>query len=124
LAHWSEQAYWAVFQPGAPERILLLAENIDQLCGFLIARFGASECELENIVVSPAIRRRGIASQILNRLIAAARERHLEHIHLEVRESNLAARGLYQKLGFEPSGRRRAYYRNPQEDALTFTLRL
>jgi ribosomal-protein-alanine N-acetyltransferase len=113
-----------VFQPDAAERFLLVAKNEDQTCGFLIARFGASDCELENIVVAPAERRRGIGSQLLNGLIAAAREQYLEHIHLEVRESNRAAQLLYQKLGFQVSGKRTVYYSNPQEDALTFTLHL
>lgn len=37
---------------------------------------------------------------------------------LEVRESNKAARELYGGMGFETVGRRRAYYRDPPEDAL------
>jgi ribosomal protein S18 acetylase RimI-like enzyme len=30
----------------------------------------------------------------------------------------MAARGLYEKLGFSPQGRRPNYYRKPDEDAL------
>ena len=39
-------------------------------------------------------------------------------VYLEVRESNRAARTLYDADGFEPVGRRRRYYRSPVEDAL------
>ena len=37
---------------------------------------------------------------------------------LEVRESNSAARKLYDSRGFREIGRRRNYYRRPVEDAL------
>jgi len=45
-------------------------------------------------------------------------------VFLEVRESNAAARSLYGERGFEPVGTRRAYYRNPVEDALVLRLSL
>jgi ribosomal-protein-alanine N-acetyltransferase len=38
-----------------------------------------------------------------------------------VRESNTAARRLYEKLGFSEIGRRKAYYHNPQEDAILYS---
>jgi ribosomal-protein-alanine N-acetyltransferase len=37
---------------------------------------------------------------------------------LEVRASNGAARGLYERLGFHVAGVRRNYYTSPVEDAL------
>jgi ribosomal-protein-alanine N-acetyltransferase len=41
-------------------------------------------------------------------------------IFLEVRESNLPARRLYEKHGFHETGRRRGYYQNPAEDAILY----
>jgi ribosomal-protein-alanine N-acetyltransferase len=41
---------------------------------------------------------------------------------LEVRESNLAAQAMYQKFGFEVTGRRSGYYRDNSEAALLMTL--
>jgi ribosomal-protein-alanine N-acetyltransferase len=41
-------------------------------------------------------------------------------VYLEVRESNVAARKLYEKFGFRLDNRRRAYYRLPEEDALVY----
>ena len=121
--HWSEQSYQAVFQPGAPDRILWVLDD-GQLEAFLIARFSAAECELENLVVAATHRRRGFGSQLLRSLIASARERNVERILLEVRESNLAARELYGKFGFNSNGKRKAYYNHPQEDAILFVLPL
>ena len=57
-------------------------------------------------------------------LIAAARERKLQSIHLEVRESNNAARALYVKCGFASTGRRPKYYSNPEEDAVLYSIQL
>jgi ribosomal-protein-alanine N-acetyltransferase len=37
---------------------------------------------------------------------------------LEVRESNLAARRLYERLGFTITAKRPKYYTEPEEDAL------
>ena len=47
----------------------------------------------------------------------------LSFISLEVRESNLAAISLYEKLGFKVEGKRKNFYRDPQEDGLIMTKR-
>ncbi len=111
-----------MFQPGAPDRVLLVAEENGRLQAFLIARFSDTECELEDLVVSTTCRRRGLGKQLLKSLIATARQRNIERVLLEVRQSNMSARSLYEKLGFQVSGRRKSYYRDPQEDALIFAL--
>ena len=121
---WSEETYQKIFEPGAPERHLWVMENGGQLLAFLIARFSAAECELEDLLVANEHRRRGLGSQLLQALISIARQRNLERVLLEVRESNQAARACYEKAGFEENGRRRAYYTEPKEDAILFSLTL
>src|SRR2546430_11083963 len=39
-------------------------------------------------------------------------------VYLEVRESNVIARRLYESLGFTEVARRASYYRRPVEDAV------
>ncbi|MBQ6058912.1 MAG: ribosomal protein S18-alanine N-acetyltransferase [Clostridia bacterium] len=81
-------------------------------------RIAADEAELLRVAVLPAYRRQGLGKRLLQegaRLLAARRCRLL---YLEVRESNAPARALYQSLGFDAVGRRKDYYRSPQEDAL------
>lgn len=127
-AHWTEQQYRALFASGAVQRLALVAERMadtpgePNLSGFLVALHLAPEWELENIIVAPEARRKGVAMQLVERLLAAARETHSESVFLEVRESNLAARGLYRKLGFRQTGRRKSYYTNPLEDAVLCSL--
>jgi len=126
-ARWTEQQYHQIFQ--APEqshsqRLVLVAEEKagekTSLLGLLVAHHVPPEWELENVVVAPTSRRKGLATLLLRRLINHARETHSESIFLEVRESNAAARGLYEKHSFEKTGARKAYYATPAEDAVLY----
>lgn len=82
------------------------------------------EGDITNIAVAKKMRRQGIASALLQRLIACAREESVSLLTLEVRRGNAAARSLYAGFGFEEAGERRNYYINPREDALIMTLKL
>jgi ribosomal-protein-alanine acetyltransferase len=91
------------------------------LVGFLVARHVSEEWELENLVVASAFRGRGFGSQLLRALLARVREAESRGLFLEVRESNAAARKLYQNAGFRETGRRRRYYADPAEDAVLYS---
>jgi len=124
-AHWSESAYSQIFQAGTPTRIAIVGEDARCLVlGFVIARLSSQECELENIVVAERVQCQGIATSLLQALKIEIRKRQVTQIILEVRESNNAARALYEKCGFELNRRRKAYYPDPVEDALVYGLNL
>lgn len=88
--------------------------------GFLVARQVAGEWELENIVVAEEFRGKGVGTQLLRELLTQAQKGNSDSVFLEVRESNAPARHFYQKLGFRETGRRKAYYSNPAEDAILY----
>ena len=113
-AHWSETHYNAIFSEGT--RLALIIDDV----GFLIAHHIGSEWEIENILVAAEARRRGLASELMRTFLDTARQHNAESVFLEVRESNPPARAFYQKWGFQQTGRRANYYRNPDEDALTY----
>ena len=123
-AQWSEKEYRHLFSAQSPARLILVANNSQSIptaiIGFLVARHVAPEWELENIVVAANARRKGIGNQLLRALVATARETNSDSVFLEVRESNAAARALYEKSGFQPTGRRKSYYSNPIEDAILY----
>jgi ribosomal-protein-alanine acetyltransferase len=125
-AHWPEASYRRVFGPdAAPARIALVSESAGRvLHGFVIARLAGDECELENIAVDRKRQRRGLGTQLLQELIAAARAQRAARIFLEVRKSNAAARALYERCGFAIAGRRPSYYTSPSEDAVLYTVAL
>jgi [ribosomal protein S18]-alanine N-acetyltransferase len=115
-AHWSREQYEARLKRGC----LLLAESNSVVVGFICARVLPGEWEIENIAVGNEFRRRGIANALLNALFEAAKKAGSPAFHLEVRESNLAARQLYTKHGFFQVGQRPNYYRDPPEDAILY----
>jgi ribosomal-protein-alanine acetyltransferase len=123
--HWTEKQYRQAFQRGEPTRLVLVAEDSETSpAGFLVAQHLAAEWELENIVVAPTARRKGTGKRLLDALLQSAKKANSTAVFLEVRESNAAARSLYEKAGFERTGRRKSYYTNPSEDAILYRLAL
>jgi ribosomal-protein-alanine N-acetyltransferase len=121
-AHWSVDSYRQVFDQGIAVRIVLVVDDEGSIRGFLIARTAGEECELENIIVASSSQRCGLGSTLIQELIAIARSQRTPGIFLEVRDSNVAARSLYEKCGFTISGRRKSYFTDPAEDAVLYTL--
>jgi [ribosomal protein S18]-alanine N-acetyltransferase len=117
-AHWAPEQYYKLVNGGG----VLVAEEAGELCGFICAKAVASEWEIENIVVGSGFLRCGIANELLRALLQRVEREAATAIGLEVRQSNLAARGLYEKHGFREVGRRRDYYRNPAEDGILYSL--
>lgn len=117
-ARWTADQYQRRIDDG----YFLVAEFDGQLRGFLCARTIAGEWEIENIVVEEKSRRHGIASRLMGKLIANWRQQASTAVLLEVRESNGPARALYEKSGLREVGRRRGYYRDPDEDAVLYSL--
>ena len=86
--------------------------------GYVVAIFGGGEGEIANLAVAPEVRGRGVGAQLVEAALSEAPQRGVERLYLEVRESNAAARRLYDSCEFEEVGRRPGYYRRPAEDAL------
>jgi ribosomal-protein-alanine N-acetyltransferase len=98
--------------------VVARAPDSDALLGFAIAWYVMDEGELANLAVAPEQRRLGIGQALLEAVTSDALGRGTAELYLEVRESNSAARRLYEAAGFEQVGRRKRYYRQPEEDAL------
>jgi len=119
-AHWSAEQYQGAFSNNTVSRIALVTEHESRIEGFLIARAVEHEWEIENLVVAGSARRRGHGTRLLGRFLDIAYNQGGHAVFLEVRESNRAARRLYEKWAFVESGIRRRYYREPEEDAVTY----
>ncbi len=117
-AHWTEAEYAKLFSAGQ-QRVALVIDD-DGVRGFVVARGLAGEWEMENIAVAGEARRRGLATRLVGELLDRARDQGATAVFLEVRESNLAARRLYEKWAFEECGRRPGYYSQPTEDAILY----
>jgi ribosomal-protein-alanine N-acetyltransferase len=89
-----------------------------ELAGYVVAWLAADEAEVANLAVAPARRGQRIGAHLLDAALGELMVRGAAAVYLEVRESNTAARRLYASRGFHEVGRRKKYYRRPQEDAL------
>ncbi|MGH7568243.1 MAG: ribosomal protein S18-alanine N-acetyltransferase [Gemmatimonadales bacterium] len=96
----------------------LVAVGEDGVAGYVVARRAADEGEILNLGVAARARRQGVGRALVRAAIAALGTAGARAVYLEVRESNAAARRLYEGLGFSEVARRRAYYRRPTEDAV------
>jgi ribosomal-protein-alanine N-acetyltransferase len=76
------------------------------------------EAHITTLAIAPDYQRQGLGQWLLLELLRLAQQRGLERATLEVRESNAAALGLYQKFGFRTAGRRKGYYQDNGEAAL------
>jgi ribosomal-protein-alanine N-acetyltransferase len=102
-----------------------VAEVLGEVGGFLVSReiFGGTntappEREILNLAVDTRYRRAGIATLLIKQEF-----RKKARFFLEVRESNMAARALYERLGFLEISRRAEYYNNPTETAIVMRMK-
>jgi [ribosomal protein S18]-alanine N-acetyltransferase len=114
-AQWTQPQYEQVF---SSSRRVMVIEEKSTVLGFIIGRGAAGEWEIENIAITEAARRRGLGTRLLGEFLHHIRNNGAVGVFLEVRESNLAARKLYEKWAFIEAGRRQSYYQDPPEDAL------
>jgi [ribosomal protein S18]-alanine N-acetyltransferase len=99
----------------------------DAVIGYVVALRGAQEMHLLNLTVAPLYQGRGNGRAMLDALVADARAQGDRSLWLEVRESNVRARGIYERYGLRTIGRRRGYYpagTGRREDAIVMTLDL
>ena len=106
-----------------PHAHFVTALEGDKVLGYGGMHCSWGECYVDNVAVFPHHRGNGVGAALVAALMAEARRQGAEFLSLEVRPSNLAAVGLYTKLGFVQEGRRRNFYRDPTEDALLLTRR-
>jgi ribosomal-protein-alanine N-acetyltransferase len=95
----------------------------ETVTGYLCRWLVADECHILNVAVHPEARRLGVGERLMVDAIAEAKAKKAQLITLEVRRSNLSARGLYRKLDFGERRLRRNYY-GAGEDAIVMELRI
>ena len=98
----------------------LAAEDSEGLVGYLVCARYDDVWHLMNVAVHPEHRRRGIATDLIEKLFEEAGSG--ARFTLEVRVSNGAAIEMYRRFGFRSAGRRRRYYHDNGEDALIMWL--
>lgn len=100
-----------------------IAETAGEPTGFVALRLVADFSEILNVAVHPAYCQKGVATAIFQRVVPELKKLGVKEVTLEVNCSNVAAIGLYHKLGFSEIGRRKKFYNNT-DDALLMKLEL
>jgi ribosomal-protein-alanine N-acetyltransferase len=106
-----------VLELSKPGGVCLAAQDPDGVAGYLVCSRYADVWHLMNVAVDPAERRSGVATALLDELLARV-DGPDARFTLEVRESNQPAIALYERFGFLSAGMRRRYYQDNGEDAL------
>jgi [ribosomal protein S18]-alanine N-acetyltransferase len=105
-----------VLEVSKPSGIHLAAMVDDRIRGYVICSRYDTVWHVMNVAVDPAQRRRGIATALIERVLA--RVEPDAQLTLEVRRSNAGAITLYEGFGFRSAGVRRRYYQDNGEDAI------
>lgn len=100
------------------DRIYLVACRGSVVVGHAGMLLILDEGHVSTVAVDPDHQHVGIATRLLLELLAAAVASGVGAFTLEVRVSNIRAQRLYQRFGFAPSGIRKNYYADTNEDAL------
>jgi ribosomal-protein-alanine acetyltransferase len=107
---WSAQAFWDELGgvPHAKHYVVALAAGA--VIGYAGLQFIAPDSEILTVAVRPESRGEGIGRLLVGNLEAAALAHKCATVHLEVEDSNAAARGMYASMGYREIGLRRGYY--------------
>ncbi|MDF1604012.1 N-acetyltransferase [Nocardioides sp. YIM 152315] len=102
---------------GALPTITYLVAEVDTdrgptVVGHAVASVAGDIAELQRIAVDAAHRRHGLASTLLDGVVATARAGGADRLLLEVREDNASALAFYAARDFVEVDRRRRYYRD------------
>ncbi len=99
-----------------------VAEVDGRVVGMVVGWLLVDEIHIATIATHPDFRRQGIGRKLLSHTLRHALEEGAQSSFLEVRASNLGAQEMYRQFGYEPSGRRKRYYKDNDEDAILMNL--
>ncbi len=112
---WSEKAFHESLSSSLSH---FLVWEEEKAVGYIGLYAVSGEGSITNVAVHPEKRGQGIGEKLVREAIRTGARLKLEYITLEVRESNIPARRLYEKCGFRDMGKRKNFYSKPREDAV------
>ena len=109
---------------GQKQAFITVAEDGGELIGYCIIYYVMDEAEIARIATNEAVRRTGVGRGLLNHTCECCREKQIERLLLDVRESNEGAIAFYTNYGFQIDGIRKGFYEMPKEDAVLMSMSL
>jgi ribosomal-protein-alanine N-acetyltransferase len=112
---WSEEDFVACLR--RRNCIGMVAERGDRVVGFMIYELHKTRLHLLNFAVAADLRRSGIGTQMVEKLVAKLSSQRRTRLSLEVRETNLEAQLFFKGAGFRATSVLRDFYDDSPEDA-------
>ncbi len=126
LTPWTEQMFMKELRLSFSRNFVAVAGQgaPGPVAGYITFWVIADEVQLHSMAVRRELRRKGVATRLFLAMLRDALEQGAETGTLEVRRSNEAARGFYEKFGWRVTARRPSYYSDTGEDALIMSAEL
>lgn len=98
----------------------MVAERQEQIVGFMIYELRKHKLHVLKFAVAPWVRRQGIGSKMVDKLIHKLSQQRRSVISLEVRETNLASQLFFRSQRFRADEILREHFEDSGEDAYRF----
>ena len=95
----------------------MVAEQDDQVVGFMIYELHKNRLHVLNFAVSQSVRRQGVGRAMVGKLLSKLSHERRNRIMLEIRETNLDAQLFFKQIGFRAVSVLRDFYDDSDEDA-------
>ena len=123
---WSRKSFEAELEGNQFSRILIIPHSEGgrkiQVIAYICMWIVFEEVRFLNLAVRLEFRRQGLAKWLICEGLRLGMAADCCRGMLEVRETNRAARNLYESFHFQPYATRKSYYTNPTEDAILMVL--
>lgn len=107
-----------------PANFALVAREGESWIGHIVCQAAAEHGEILTLHVNNIYRRQGLGKQLVDAALARCKLSGVSNVVLEVRNSNMGARKLYEQCGGELISHRKEYYlataERPAEDAAVY----
>ncbi len=104
-------------------RFFAIGLQEEDLVGVITYSLSDVDADIEGLVISKEYRNKGLALFLLSELEKRLKEKNVQKVFLEVRESNISAKNLYIKNGYQQINLRKKYY-NDGENAIVMAKEL
>jgi len=118
---WSRNAFLSGLSQKYSYNLVLKLETSPetyQIIAYLCYLITGDDAHILKIAVHPEYRQKGIAFEFLTQCLTAMPPQRIRSAILEVRQSNAAGIGLYQKAGFSMEAQIKNYYSDTREDVI------
>ena len=119
---WTEQEFLQCLRQ--PNSLGMVAEYEGRVIGFVIYETPKNRIFITNIATVPEFQRRGVARQIIHKLVTKMIYQQRHKIAIEIRETNIPGLLCFRALGFRAAMVRKNFYENQSEDAYVLQYRL